>query len=72
MKYDASKRNDWGRLNDHILINTDDSIEPKKIVMFNVEIVEDFTYLKNDSPLPIFFVKQNEYNFGQQKPGDKV
>lgn len=72
MKYDATKRNDWGKLNDHILINTDDSIEQKKIIMFNVDIIEDFSYLKPNSKLPVFFVNRNEYNFGHVKPGDKV
>ncbi|MCQ2286352.1 MAG: DUF1573 domain-containing protein [Bacteroidales bacterium] len=72
MKYDATQRNDWGKLNDHILINTNDTIEPKKIIMFNVEIVEDFSYLKNDSKLPLFYVNHNEYNFHIVKPGDKA
>ncbi|MBQ7490288.1 MAG: DUF1573 domain-containing protein [Bacteroidales bacterium] len=72
LKYDATQRNDWGKLHDHILINTDDTIEEKKIFKYEVEIIEDFSYLKPNSKLPVFFVNRNEYNFGRIKPGEKV
>ena len=72
LKYDATQRNDWGKLNDHILINTDDTIEEKKIFKYDVEIIEDFSYLKPNSKLPSFYVNRKEYNFGHIKTGEKV
>ena len=72
LKYDATQRNDWGKLKDHIIINTNDTIEEKKIFNYEIEVIEDFSYLKPNSKLPSFFVNRNEYNFGRIKPGDKV
>ena len=43
-----------------------------KIFNYEVEIIEDFSYLKPNSKLPSFFVNHNEYNFGRIKSGDKV
>ena len=43
LKYDATKRNAWGNLKDRAVIVTDDTIEPRKYLYFNVNLVEDFT-----------------------------
>lgn len=43
LKYDATKRNAWGNLKDRAVIITDDTIEPRKYLYFNVNIVEDFS-----------------------------
>ena len=45
LKYDASKRNAWGNLKDRAVIITDDTIEPRKYLYFNVNLVEDFSNL---------------------------
>ena len=43
LKYDATKRNDWGNLKDKAVIITDDTLEPRKYLYFNVNLVEDFS-----------------------------
>ena len=43
LKYDASKRKDWGNVKDRVVIVTDDTIEPRKYLYYNVAIVEDFS-----------------------------
>ena len=45
LKYDATKRNAWGNLKDRAVIITDDTIEPRKYLYFNVNLVEDFSKL---------------------------
>lgn len=44
-KYDPSVRNDWGNLKDKITIITNDTLEPRKFLYFNVNIYEDFSRL---------------------------
>ena len=43
LKYDATKRNEWGNLKDRVVIITDDTIEPRKYLYYNVNVVEDFS-----------------------------
>ena len=43
LKYDATKRNAWGNLKDRAVIATNDTLEPRKYLYFNVNIVEDFS-----------------------------
>ena len=43
LKYDAAKRAAWGNLKDRAVIVTDDTLEPRKYLYFNVNIVEDFS-----------------------------
>lgn len=43
LKYDATKRNAWGNLKDRAVIVTNDSIEPRKYLYYNVNLCEDFS-----------------------------
>lgn len=43
LKYDATKRNAWGNLKDRAVIVTNDTIEPRKYLYYNVTITEDFS-----------------------------
>ena len=43
LKYDATKRNAWGNLKDRAVIVTDDTLEPRKYLYYNVNISEDFS-----------------------------
>lgn len=45
LKYDGTKRNAWGNLKDRAVIVTDDTLEPRKYLYFNVTLVEDFSRL---------------------------
>lgn len=67
LKYDASKRNAFGQLKDQILINTNDSIEPKKIIYYSVNIKEDFSKLtkKQLKNAPVAVYSETECDFGQ-------
>lgn len=45
LKYNASKRNSWGNLKDRAVIVTNDTLEPRKYLYFNVNLYEDFSQL---------------------------
>jgi len=45
LKYDATKRDAWGNLKDRAVIVTDDTLEPRKYLYYNVNITEDFSKL---------------------------
>ena len=44
-KYDGTARNTWGRTRDKIILNTNDTIEPKKYIHYDVNIREDFSQM---------------------------
>lgn len=74
LKYDASKRNAFGQLKDQVLINTNDSIEPKKIIYYSVNIKEDFSKLskKQIKNAPVSAYSTTECDLGQvQKNAQK-
>ena len=67
LKYDASKRNAYGQLKDQVLINTNDSIESKKIIYYSVNIKEDFSKMtkKQIKNAPVASYSTTECDFGQ-------
>jgi hypothetical protein len=66
LKYDASKRNAWGNVRDNIILLTNDSLEPKKVINYSVMITEDFSKLteKQRKNAPIFTTDLMEVDFG--------
>lgn len=66
-KYDASKRNEFGTINDHIILKTNDSLDANKVVSFNVTIREDFSKV-NRAKAPKITYESNEIAIGDLQP----
>lgn len=66
-KYDASKRNEFGTINDHIILKTNDSLESNKVVSFNVTIREDFNKV-NRAKAPKATFESNNITIGDIQP----
>ncbi len=45
LKYDGTARNDFGNVKDKAVIVTNDTLEPRKYLYFNVNLYEDFSQL---------------------------
>lgn len=65
LKYDASKRGEFGQLKDRVMISTNDSIESKKMVYYSVNIREDFSKLtkKQLKTVPVANFSATELDF---------
>ena len=65
LKYDATKRNGWGNLKDRAVFITNDSVEPRKYLYYNVTIKEDFSNLtaKDLARAPIASYDKVNFNF---------
>jgi hypothetical protein len=72
--YDASKRNDFGYVNDQFTLLTNDSIQPEKTIKISANIVEDFSKLTPEQlqNAPKITFENSTYNFGTIREGDKV
>ncbi|MDR2979209.1 MAG: DUF1573 domain-containing protein [Bacteroidales bacterium] len=66
-KYDASKRNGFGNINDHIILKTNDSLENNKVLAFNVTIREDFSNV-NPKKMPKAVFLANTIELGEMQP----
>lgn len=72
--YDAIKRNDYGFSGYNLGMYTNDESMPIKTVYINAYIEEDFSLLteeEKENPPRIVF-KEDEFNFGSVKAGEKV
>lgn len=69
LKYDASKRNEFGAVKDAVSFTTNDSIEPKKELYYQVNITEDFSKLSAGKlkKAPIVNLSKTFIDFGKVK-----
>jgi hypothetical protein len=69
LKYDAAKRNDFGTLKDAISFTTNDTLEPKKEIYYNVSITEDFSKLSAGKlkKAPVVNLSKTFIDFGKVK-----
>ena len=69
LKYDASKRNEFGAVKDAISFTTNDSIEPKKELYYQVNITEDFSKLSAGKlkKAPVANLSKTFIDFGKVK-----
>ena len=69
LKYDASKRNDFGVIKDAVSFMTNDTIEPKKEVYYQVIIKEDFSKLSAGKlkKAPVVNLSKTFIDFGKVK-----
>lgn len=69
LKYDAAKRNDFGTVKDAISFTTNDSIEPKKEIYYQVNIKEDFSKLSAGKlkKAPVLNLSKTFIDFGKVK-----
>ncbi len=74
LKYDAAKRNDFGILKDVITFTTNDSIEPKKEIYYQVSITEDFSKLSAGKlkKAPVINLDKTFIDFGKVKQNTAV
>lgn len=71
IKYDASKRNDFGTLKDIVVFNTNDSIEQDKEIYYQINIKEDFSKLSKGQlkKAPVANFDKTFLDFGNVKIG---
>ena len=71
IKYDAGVRNAFGNFNDHLVLLTNDSIEDKKALLYNVTITEDFSKITEKqlkkAPKTLIDSTSLDIDFGQVK-----
>ena len=74
IKYDGSKRGDFGNLNDRLMLKTTDSIEANKVILYNVKIKEDFSHLtpKQLKNAPHLVMDTTGINFGEVMVNNSV
>lgn len=72
--YDANKKNDFDFVNDRVILNTNDDLQPMKTLNIMAVIKEDFSdYSSRDfRDAPVVHLSQEKYDFGVAKQGDKV
>ena len=66
LKYDATLRNDWGAQKDRFVVVTNDSVEPRKYIYYNVNITEDFSHMtaKDIEKAPKMYIDKESFDFG--------
>ncbi len=72
--YDASKKEDWGFLQDRITVVVNDSVNNKNRITISATVVEDFSHLTAEelANAPKIVFEQTEFNFGTIKQGEKA
>lgn len=71
VKYDAGKSENWGLSLNTFVLQTNDSIESRKMITIGVNILEDFSYYKkmNEPKIPKIDFSVTNHNFGKLTPG---
>lgn len=66
LEYNGTMRNDWGSLKDRFVIITNDSVEPRKYIYYNVNLVEDFAHMtaKDIEKAPKLNIDKEAFDFG--------
>jgi len=69
--YNASKKNDWGFVKDHILITVNHNRNPKNRIIISADIQEDFSKMTEKDKLeaPKSVYSNTIFNFGEIKEG---
>lgn len=69
LKYDASKRKQFGQVKDMIVYTTNDSLEPTKRIHYALNIREDFSKLtpKQLKNAPVSQISTEEIHFGEMQ-----
>ncbi|MBO4655159.1 MAG: DUF1573 domain-containing protein [Bacteroidales bacterium] len=69
LKYDAAKRNDFGTMKDAVSFTTNDTLEPKKELYYQVTITEDFSKLSAGKlkKAPVVNLSKTFIDFGKVK-----
>lgn len=69
LKYDAAKRNDFGTMKDAVSFSTNDTLEPKKELYYQVNITEDFSKMSAGKlkKAPVMNVNKTFIDFGRVK-----
>lgn len=74
VKYDATKKNDWGYVYENFNIVSNDTLEPSKSIFVMVFIEEDFSALtkeqRENAPKIVF--ENVIWNFPKTKAGEKI
>ncbi|MCX6235918.1 MAG: DUF1573 domain-containing protein [Bacteroidetes bacterium] len=70
--YDAKKKNEYGRVVDHLNLITNDTVKSKKRIIISPDIMPDFSTLTEQerSNPPVIVFDSTEMNFGKLKEGD--
>lgn len=74
VSYDASKRNDFGFVFDRIMLQTNDSVNPRKILFLKSMIEEYFPPMTSEDSaiVPVSAISKTEINFGQIETGQTI
>ena len=69
LKYDAAKRNEFGAVKDAVSFTTNDTLEPKKELYYQVNITEDFSKLSAGKlkKAPVVNLNKTFIDFGKVK-----
>lgn len=74
ISYDAGKRNEFGYVNDRFTFETNDTIQPEKMVNVSANIVEDFSHMTPEqlAKAPKIKFEKTSYDFGTVQEGQNV
>lgn len=62
--FDEVKLKDWGYVHSSVFVATDDAEEPRKRLDLSARIIEDFSKLEEDAPLPVATLNKSKHDFG--------
>lgn len=70
--YDAAKSKNWGLSMNTFVLQTNDTLEAKKMITIGVNILEDFSYYKAtpDIEIPSVSFSETTFHFGKTNPGE--
>jgi hypothetical protein len=70
--YDAKKKNEYGRVLDHINVMTNDTARPEKRIIISPDIMPDFSTLTEQERAnpPVISFDSTELSFGKIKDGE--
>lgn len=71
LTYDAGKSDNWGLSMNTFVLETNDSIESRKMITVGVNILEDFSYYKTTKGLekPVIDIPETTFHHGNASPG---
>ena len=71
--YDGSLKNDFGPVIDSLIIQTDDALDPQKLILLKANITEDFSKMKSSKVkiFPRITLTSYNYNFGLVEKGQE-
>ena len=74
VRFDGSKRGDWGGLFDKLTLVTNDEQQPQKVLNISSNIIQDYSHLsaKELAKAPKFQFKSTTYDFGTIKQGSII